>query len=414
MPTLTARSPHATKPLILVLLLAAAGVSNAQTVFENSTFGYIVDIPAMWEVVDAERADFVSFASPDRAAIFQIVVYAGSEYATSEALAQDITSRLGASGDQADYRYLGLPAVFADQTYATGETEVRGYMLFLNGDEYDFVVMAVAGVEQWEAKHDTLLSALDSFSPTRATRNLPGPVSQFFAEPALAAAAASARETLPPVTLPSGTTIRLPADVGHAEMVDASQVLIEREARVLANYAPEVGTPLEFAEDAPPPWAVAWRRYFRMIYRDNFDRLAPVAEALYLDLSAQGVRFEQLPAAVLAWLQSAEYERTGSPSDLLSPGACLVGFKGDCDSLGIVYAILLHHLGFDAILMVSLEYAHAMVGVDVEGAGARFGYEGRQWLVAELTDEVAIGQIAADMADPAGWVGVKLDPTVAW
>ena len=121
-----------------------------------------------------------------------------------------------------------------------------------------------------------------------------------------------------------------------------------------------------------------------------------------------------MPVRILEWLQSAEYKRTRSLSDLMSPAVCLVEFAGDCDSLGITYAILLHHLGFDAILMASVEYAHAMVGVDIPGEGARFPFQDRQWLVAELTEEVGIGRIAQEMSDIGGWIGVKLDPTVQW
>ena len=74
----------------------------------------------------------------------------------------------------------------------------------------------------------------------------------------------------------------------------------------------------------------------------------------------------------------------------------------------MTYVILLHHLGVDAIIMASDRYAHAMAAVDTFGPGARFEFEGRQWLVAEMTAEVALGQIAADVADPAGWIGVRL------
>jgi hypothetical protein len=151
-----------------------------------------------------------------------------------------------------------------------------------------------------------------------------------------------------------------------------------------------------------------------MIYRDSFSRLEPVAEAIFQDLSVAGVPREEMPARILEWLQGAEYQRTASLSDLLNASACLVQFAGDCDSLGITYAIILHHLGFDAILMASVEYAHAMVAVDVPGEGARFPFQGRQWLVAELTDEVGIGRIEQSMSDIGGWIGVKLDPTVVW
>jgi hypothetical protein len=72
----------------------------------------------------------------------------------------------------------------------------------------------------------------------------------------------------------------------------------------------------------------------------------------------------------------------------------------------MAYVILLRRLGFDAILMVSTKYSHAMVGVDIPGPGARYTYEEKAYLVAELTAKVDIGLIDQNMADPAFWVPV--------
>ena len=58
--------------------------------------------------------------------------------------------------------------------------------------------------------------------------------------------------------------------------------------------------------------------------------------------------------------------------------------------------------------MVSDVYSHAMAAVDLAGSGARFPFGGREWLVAELTAPVTLGQIDSTMADPAGWIGVSL------
>ena len=72
-----------------------------------------------------------------------------------------------------------------------------------------------------------------------------------------------------------------------------------------------------------------------------------------------------------------------------------------------MYVILLQELGYDASLMVSPLHAHAIAAVDVEGPGARYPFEGRSYLVAELTDRVDIGLIDQRMADPADWFGVE-------
>ncbi len=381
----------------------------AQTVFRNPDYDYVVDIPVGWQIIDGTQSDFISFSDPQRRAVFQVVAFPGSRFVTVQEIDSFIRTQFSAEGDAAPFTYLETPAIFADYRYSTGTMVVRGYMVFLNGEETDYAVMTSVPEEYYEPYHDFLLSAVDSFSMDVATRTQPGPVSAFFTEP-LARADVSGQD----LVLPSGRSFELPSVLASDEMQDAANVLIEREARMLSLYAPPAGSSPRIAIEPGPPWAQAWRRYFRMIYRDNFARLEPVTAALFEDLARSDVPRHEIPATVLSWLQQARYERTRSLSDLMSPGACLTEFAGDCDSLGLTYAIILTQMGFDAILMVSREYSHALVGVDVPGEGARFPFQNREWLVAELTAEVAIGQIAAEMSDIGGWIGIKLDPTVVW
>jgi hypothetical protein len=66
----------------------------------------------------------------------------------------------------------------------------------------------------------------------------------------------------------------------------------------------------------------------------------------------------------------------------------------------------MNHLGIESVLMVSPRFAHSIVGIDVDGPGARFSFNQKAYLVAETTAEVDLGLIDAAMADPAGWIGI--------
>lgn len=395
-------------PVFLVVAFVATSVS-AQTVFQNPEFDYVVDIPVTWQLIDGAEPEFINFADSQHQAVFQIISFPGDRFATATEIDTFVRSQFSAQGDAAPFEYLAGQAIFADYRFSIGAFAVRGYMVFINAPEHDFAIMTYAPEESYELYHDFLLSAVDSFSLDAATRMQPGPVSVFFSEPV-----AQDGDSDVELTLPSGRRVALPMAVASPEMQDAANVLIEREARILVQYASEPGASPRIGAEPGPPWVQAWRRYFRMIYRDNFARLEQVAEVLFDDLSRSDLTRSEIPAALLSWLQDARYERTRSISDLMSPGACLTEFAGDCDSLGLTYAILLTQMGFDAILMVSREFSHALVGVDVSGEGARFPFQNRQWLVAELTTEVAIGQITQEMSDIGGWIGIKLDPTVVW
>ena len=135
---------------------------------------------------------------------------------------------------------------------------------------------------------------------------------------------------------------------------------------------------------------------------------------MYRALVMAGVSPRQDPyltaSTLLTWIQGFSYARTGGLEDLSTPLDSLYNGAGDCDSLGLLYVILLKHYGIDAILMVSGTYSHAMAAVDVEGQGARFEWQDKKYLVAETTYEVDLGLIAADMADPAHWLGIPFMP----
>jgi hypothetical protein len=145
-----------------------------------------------------------------------------------------------------------------------------------------------------------------------------------------------------------------------------------------------------------------------MIYRDNYFRLSSLARSLQQHFQEQGIAREEIPARLLSWFQRFDYSRTGSLSDLLAPVTCFAERSGDCDSLGLAYVILLQHMDFDAVLLVSSEYGHALAGVDVAGEGARFEFQDTSYLLAEFTENVDLGMIPRSMADPNKWIPVRL------
>ncbi len=372
---------------IAVLLLPLAWSAGALAVV-NPVHGYSVDLPVGWLEADNSNPDHIGFLSPNADAMVQIIALDADTAGSGHELAHRVLDQLGAEGEPEAFSYQDRPAAISELAFTTGGIEVQGYLVTIADRNAGFAILAFASIDSYEAAHDYLLSAVDSFSLDEESRLAPGPVSQYFYPfPAPDARDASIRF--------AGS--RLPFAV-DANEIDATEVLVDREARVLAPYG---AVDRETANDA-------WRRYFRLIYRDNYMRLEPLAQAIGSRLEADRVPRVDYPEVLLSWLQGFDYVRTGGLADFQPPIACLATGSGDCDSLAMTYAILLHHLGFDAILMVSDRYAHAIAAVDVQGPGARFAFEGRDWLVAELTVDVPLGRIAAEMADPEGWLGVRL------
>lgn len=377
------------RPLFLgLILLLSVCVSVAALAVRNPVFGYSIDLPVGWIEADSSNPYHVAFMSPNGDAMLQIIALDPTTGPNGLAIAEHMLADLSGEGDSAPFDYLGYSAALTDLQFVTAGNQARGYMITIDGWEADLVLLSFALLESYDLAHDQLLSALDSFAMGDESALYPGPISYFFYPfPSQAGLVG---------TIPfGGATLTFRTD---AVELEAGQVLVEREARILSPYG---ALSRELFE-------AAWRRYFRIIYRDNFMRLQALAGQISAQLEADRVPRVDYPGEILSWLQGFEYERTGGLSDFRAPLSCVAGSVGDCDSLALTYVILLHHLGFDAIAMVSDRYAHAMAAVDIPGPGARFEFEGRRWLVAEMTDDVALGQIAAEMADPAGWIGVRM------
>ncbi|MFP4551037.1 MAG: hypothetical protein ACLFNT_09550 [Spirochaetales bacterium] len=354
----------------------------------NPDYDYSVDLPVGWSGAGAESTDHIAFVNPSGEAMLQIIALDPMTARDASAIAEEMYTSLEATAEPEAYTYQGHDSTLSDISFEMNGKPVRGYMITINAPQADFVLLSFAFEEAYDVAHDHMLSAVDSFALGEEGRLYPGPVSQFF-------------YPFPGANMQTQTLrfdgSRLPFAYDSGE-IEASSVLVEREARVLAPYG---ALDEETAYDA-------WRRYFRQIYRDNFMRLESVAVEIKGILEERGISRDEYPEQILDWLQGFQFSRAGGVSDFMPPILCLSTSAGDCDSLAMTYVIILHHLGFDAIMMASSRYDHALAAVDVAGDGARYNYEGRDWLIAELTADVDLGQIRADIADPAGWIGVRM------
>ena len=393
MRTRKAKSPHVyfSAPLwgaaFLILFLLVPGTLESREFFLEP-WGCYLDLPQGWEPLEVSDTK-ATFADEGAHAFFQVHAYPATRYAGGEEMFQDVGDRLKADGEGELFNYQGNEAVLTDLLFQGGSTFFKGWGLYVDGTEFDWVILGFATAELSEAYHVPLLSALDSFSLNDRALLSPGPVSQFYASTATDSEEFDFEVPFEDHMLQVITT---DADV------EASRVTLEREARVLALYTPE---------DID-----AWQRFYRMLYRDSYRKV----DSLFRSLIMAGISPRQDPLltakTLLSWIQGFGCARTGGLEDLSLPLDSLYNGAGDCDSLGLLYVILLKHYGIDAILMVSGTYSHAMAAVDVEAPGARFEWEGRKYLVAETIYEVDLGLIAADMADPAHWMGITFLPEI--
>ena len=181
----------------------------------------------------------------------------------------------------------------------------------------------------------------------------------------------------------------------------ANEFVIQREYNILKFYADS------------DMWKEAWQRYYRLIYRDSYKRLEKVAFDIYSKLSSDirknnSDNFESAFAqTLLSWVQTFEYKRIPVGTDFASLLSIIGGEGSDCDSRAMLLCVLLDQMNYDTMLFVSLEYSHAILGINLEGVGAKISVGDKNYLVGETTAPVNLGQIAQNQSDLNKWIHIE-------
>jgi len=356
--------------------------------------GAVIDMPAGFTPGEGDGKTRFAYFDANNGMELDIRIYEPGYYPSAQSMAADILGQIGSKGDVSSFTYQGHDAVIADMAFALDGVAQKGYALFIAGtvsgsDDAStgpgYALIASTAASRFDSYSELLISSLDSFSIDRVARRFPGPVSQFlFPWPAV-------RSEKKETALPSGRVSLAWSTDEEKQTLSIAQ----REYHVMTMYL-----------KSETLWQEAWARYYRMIYKESAARLDSFTEALSASLPANDPT--ETARRVLAWIQGFLYERDFAGIDFVPPLTAAFERRGDCDSRAMVMAIVLERLGIDSVLMVSREYSHAMLAVDVPGGGQRFPFNGKSYLVAETTAKVGIGQIDASQTDISKWLGVDL------
>jgi hypothetical protein len=380
----------AARAILLLAVCTALGALSAAPAAAKELAaeqGASIDMPSGFTPAEGDGKTRFSYLDPAGEMELDILIYTPDRFSMADAMATELLKTLGSQGDTSPFTYEGRGAALSELSFTLDGVARTGYALFVAGKpgEADYALLAHVEDTRFDAYGELVMSCLDAFSIDRAARRDPGPVSQFLFPWPVTRSAKKA------VVLPGGQA-SLPWNPDEAaEEVDVAT----REVDVLTLYT-----------GSDTLWVDAWARFYRMVYRESAARLDVLTDALARSLPADDPT--ECARRVLAWVQGFTDTGDDTGIDFVPPLTAAFERRGDCDARAVVMAIVLERLGIDCVLMISREYAHAMVGVDVAGGGQRFPFQGREYLVAETTAKVSIGLIDASQADFAKWLGVDV------
>ena len=365
----------------------------------SATFGFSLDLPEGF-VMTENTGDGRGYQFKHQFCSVEIIIriYETKRYQSAQAALQDTLNKLSASSTdidavewrQTDCSLAQFQIALAGQAYGG-----RGVAVELPEQKGWFTMLSYAPTSDGRGNNPSfdldqlIVSVIDSLSIDRGSQFGVGPVTAY-AFPSV--------ESIPLQLELAGRTIT--TEIGK-EDIAIQQFVIDREFAIYTLYQDT---------DLLIP---AWQRFYRMIYRSAYQQLRRPAFDIYASLyDLDQVLQAESPALALAqslmdWVQVFPYERNFQGSDFSAPTAMLTGEMGsDCDSRAVFLAILLPHMNYTTVLFLSPVYQHAMLGLEVEATGAKMKVLDTTYMVAETTDQVAIGQVAQSMSVEANWLSV--------
>lgn len=352
-------------------------------------YDYSINPLEGWLLQPFENTSELSWYSSNQSIALSVLAFSGETYSDITTMFNDLTKEYDASGSFVKFQYLGFECTIGEITFKLGGETNKGWILFLNGSNFDYQISSFSRIESYEDNINEIQSVIDSFSPGKKGAINSGPISMFLNES------------------PSKIIKNFPVDFfGNTLIVSGSeydfenaQSIIEREANIMQNYSHDRKN-----------FYNAWKRYYKVIFRDNYSRLEPLFVALYPYFADNKYTDYNLVELLMFWIQGYTYERSlESESDLLNPFEASTLKLGDCDTRSLILGILLNKFGVENILLTSEKVKHAIIAVDCPGDGMTYEYKGKKYLMVELTTKALIGEIKESFADPALWTPVEME-----
>ena len=379
------------KKIIYCLILFFVGISVSFAEILNSpTWGYSVDLPEEFVLVDKNGADSYMFENAFVSSTVILKAYKKEKFSSSLEAMETVMKQLGAEFECAETNWRNTDCIISQFAFNLGGASNTGWAVSsLLQDSKGYVVMlCYTPTDVFYDLEQFVISCVDSLCIDYGSYYSPGPLTSF---------AFPKGEVQNHTVEIAGEKIDFTLDSSD---IEADRFVVEREYSVLCLY------------QESEMWVEAWQRYYRQVYKNAYSRLKIAAFNIYNRLiktcKSENPKIE-LAQKLLSWTQGFDYVRDFTSTDFTPITASITGTGSDCDSRAMLLACLLHHMNYDTCLFVSAEFSHSLFGIVLDKAGAKINIDGRQFLLGETTAQVDIGLVPANMNQTDKWIFVELN-----
>lgn len=360
----------------------------------SPTWNYYLDLPENFLLQHKKGSEEYQFLHPDLNITFIIKIYSQLKDSSAEVGLKTELTKLQAKYEAEQFLWNGDETAIALFTTQLGGQALKGWANFtvyeFDKQKQGLLCFAYSSLVDFPENEQFIISALDSVSIGYGALRKPG-IMTSYAYPRV-------KEITKNISI-DNKTIAVVLDEHDAE---ANRFVIEREFSILKRFA---NTPM---------WKKAWQRYYRLIYRDSYERLKKASFSIYNTLFLEKVETRQIDdytiaQTLLTWTQKMPYERNFIASDFTALPDVLLGKGSDCDSRALLLAVLMNKMNYTTSLFVSREYEHALFGIVLDHSGAKLSHESNLYLLGETTAPVNLGLVAKDMSNSLLWIGIPLE-----
>lgn len=373
----------------LILFFISISVSFAE-ILNSPTWGYSVDLPEEFVLVDKNGADSYMFENAFVSSTVILKAYKKEKFSSSLEAMETVMKQLGAEFECAETNWRNTDCIISQFAFNLDGASNTGWAVSsLLQDSKGYVVMlCYTPTDVFYDLEQFVISCVDSLCIDYGSYYSPGPLTSF---------AFPKGEVQNHTVEIAGEKIDFPL---NSNDIEADRFVVEREYSVLSLY-----------QDSEM-WVEAWQRYYRQVYKNAYSRLKIAAFNIYNRLiktcKSENPEIE-LAQKLLSWTQGFDYVRDFTSTDFTPITASITGTGSDCDSRAMLLACLLHHMNYDTCLFVSAEFSHSLFGIVLDKSGAKINIDGRQFLLGETTAQVDIGLVPANMNQTDKWIFVELN-----
>lgn len=358
----------------------------------SEKYGYALDLPEGYFLSAQDKDTSYYFETKLMPVNLALKLISSEDAKSAENALSSSLEKLNASKDISSFQWIKNDASVASFTFSMNGTENKGWACsaFIPSSKYYIVLLCYADGQIEFDCDQFIFSTLDSLFNCDESFVNPGIFTSFAF----------------PKTKDENFTVEIANKKINLQLDQddsvASEFVIEREIAVLSLY----GNSSNKTE--------AWKRYYRMIFRDSAERLKVSAENIYKVLypEAQKLNSENPNSAyvqlLLTWVQNMPLGATLQYSNLTPLPSILKCLPSDCDGRSLLMCLILEHSGIDTTLFVSEEYKHAVLGAAVLVDGAKIRVGDVDYVLGETTAKVNFGLIASTQSDSSKWIAIPL------